>query len=790
MPKNYHHALMIGSICLASALTMACGGGSPIELTLVRQQTLYALPEGNFYFEAARLLPAPEKLFAIDQILSEADDTSPRLAHQLPALSAARIALETANYSDAERASWQLARDASDAKTAFELANKLPILHRYYLAGAVAFRQAQYDQALAYFEAIPALVAGGEFKAGAAADDRSLWAYYMIGLTHYAKNGLHPDAIKAFDRLRTLAADGADDPMGLAVTSLGEQARWVLRSDDSADGVEWSAAKRYATAAGLYGQQAAHQLRHQDRFTSAGQDASVSANPGDDAVVSLLFLARRIAQDRENLAPALQDPIVRKLMIAYAFTRAGEIARIDANPERSFAEAEDDYQAYEVARSNAGMDGQFVAENFVNQLAISLEKSGAPASTAFKDTGIDRLAATLYRAGKFDLASRYAAQSEAALAYWVRAKLALRAGDAKAATSAFAKAAEAFPADENWLTDGDWGQYSLACRVRAESATDALTRGDFLQAMDLFRAAGADYWNDYAYVAERVLSVDELKKYVDQYHPSPGDLDVETTDDTASRQNVPDASVRHLLARRLMRVGRYQEALGYFPVDEHAAAAKQYWESLQLADVRIGVQRAEALYAMARIAREDGIHLFAMELSPDNAVYGGSTRNYFPTDSGEYVEALDRPVQSGAQSLVSKQEQQRFLASAVDPVRVYSYRYRAAKLAEQAATAVPARSQAYAALLCEAVSWVNNDDPIEGTRLYKSYLRNGPFVPWGESFGIGCPAPEFDRAQALFELQRKQAIKRQIKRAAPFALGLLTLGFFWFAWRYWLRRRA
>ncbi len=775
-------SLLVGSLWGATELAIACGGGSPIELTLVRRQTLYGLPEGNFYFEAARLAPAPSALFAADPVTATVDDAGEQVANQLPPLSESRVAMETAGYTDDQRNAWQQARDSNNGETAFDLASNLPILHRQYVAGAVAFRNGQYAQALSYFEAIPKLATSETFKASGAEDDRSLWAYYMIGLSQYAIQGLHPDTFAAFDRLRELAAKGVSDPLGLAVSSLGEQARWMLRSVDQND---WPAAKRYAAAAALYSEQAAHQHAHLDRLTD-GSTAS-----GDDAVVSLLFLARRITQDQENFAPALQDPIVRKLMIIYAFTRAGEITRIQNNPERNFVDAEIDYQVYEVARERAGMDQQFVAADFVSQLANALEQAGPISANNANAEGIDRLAAALYRAGKFDLAVRFAALSDAPLAHWVRAKLALRAGDAKGATAAFAKAAAGFPADESWLSDGEWGNYNLACRVQAESATDALSRGDFLQAMDLFRAAGAEYWNDYAYVAERVLSVDELKSYVDQHHPASADAaDAAEVVGQGMRQDVPNASIRHLLARRLMRTGRFQQALSYFPIAEHQAAAKQYWEHAQKVDVRIGVQRAEALFDMARIAREEGIHLFAMELSPDNAIYGGSSRNYFPNDDGgyaDYLEALDRPL---AKTLVSDQERQRFQASAADPVRVYSYRYRAAKLAEQAASNVPARSQAYASLLCHAVSWVNNDDPVQGTRLYKIYLRNGPYVPWGGDFGAYCPDPEFDRAQALFELQRKQTIKRQIKRAAPYALGLLSLGFVWLGWRFWKRRRV
>ena len=142
----------------------------------------------------------------------------------------------------------------------------------------------------------------------------------------------------------------------------------------------------------------------------------------------------------------------------------------------------------------------------------------------------DRVAALAYRIGRYDLAQSLASRLDTALAWWVRAKLALRQGDSVQAAQAYARAAAAFPRADGSL-DAD-----SAGRLRAEQGVLTLSRGQYVEALDqLLRAGGpldatrpaeeegwpmAPYWNDAAYVAERVLTLDELKQYVDAQAPA------------------------------------------------------------------------------------------------------------------------------------------------------------------------------------------------------------------------------------------------------------------------------
>ena len=79
----------------------------------------------------------------------------------------------------------------------------------------------------------------------------------------------------------------------------------------------------------------------------------------------------------------------------------------------------------------------------------------------------------------------------------------------------------------------------------------------------LWPAAQA-YWGDVAYLAERVLTTGELKAFVDANAAKPEPL-------ADPGQVIPVNQLRSLLARRLMRDGRYDEAPTYFDrLDDNA----------------------------------------------------------------------------------------------------------------------------------------------------------------------------------------------------------------------------
>jgi hypothetical protein len=129
-------------------------------------------------------------------------------------------------------------------------------------------------------------------------------------------------------------------------------------------------------------------------------------------------------------------------------------------------------------------------------------------------------------------------------------------------------------------------------------------------------------------------------------------------------------------------------------------------------------------------------------------------------------------------------ERARVEASSPVPAHRFHYRGLAANLAEAAADQLPPRSQAYAAVMCQATRYVLNTEYARGQQLYRRYLREGPYVPWGERFGQACPAPDFDKV----ERELRAARIAQIQRVATWTLPpLLALGL---AALWWRRRRS
>jgi cellulose synthase operon protein C len=732
-------------------LAQACGGGFPIELTQQRDITLYGLYEGNFWFEAARLQGPPSDQFAPSPGLAVFRDSQ----GQLEPLPAERIAIETAGYSDAQKQSFDQARAAKNAAEAFSIAQSLPNAHQLYIAGAVAFRQSEWADALIYFDQVIALT-------DQETNDRLLWAHFMRGQSLYeqaAESETSVDsAIAAFGQLRTLAAKGKPDELGLAMASLGEQARWQLR------------ANQLTQAAHSYAALAAMEKAWLEKEEKTDDNAWRYQNGDSQGAQGLLTVARRLYQDQALLDSALQDPLVRKLMIVYAYARAGEVAARDQDLQANFHQLQTDYEVIEQGRQGGGSNERFLTSN----LSRALEKALA-GKTLTKEPLLDRLSAVMYRAGEFETAQRFAQASDAPLAAWVQAKLALRSGKLDQAAAFYAKAARDFPANDAWLQDYDNMQYNVACRVEAESATMHLMRGDFNQAAELFWQA-KEYERDLAYVAERVLSIDELRNFVRRHAAEPKEPD--PTEPGSSQV----AMIRSLFARRLMRQEHYREAIAYFDQEPNKANALAFSQHMENAARSRDEIRAEHLYEAALLARHEGIRLFAYELAPDQAAWGGSMAGAYDTpDDGDWNPQAQHPF---VEKLATAQERGRFLQTDASPMMFFHYRGRAALLAERASESVPARSQAFASLMCKATLWTNDINVDLGQKFYLNYIRKGPYVPWAEDFGNNCEEPDFASAAELRAVQNRVWLKRTIKRwAIPIATAGVLLMFAIWRWR-------
>jgi hypothetical protein len=693
-------AFVLIALCTALPIgaAFACGPDFPQNLLDDRKASLLDLPEGTFDFEAAHLLPKPDDHLHTVEGSPWEDFAEARAKAEAPGLSADELTkvavMRAAPNMDAAA--------AAGAGLAPELLD--------YTLGAIAFKHAEMTKASAHFERVLALPTMQRTR-------RGLWAQYMLGRALLA-SGDTDGAIASFEVVREHALIGAADPLGLAVASFGEQARIQWHHGNVA-----AAVKTYAT-------QAAHGSR-------SGR-------------ASLLFVTRSILAHPELLDRALDDPLTQRLLAAYFYTRSDEFAmgwplagtRTEANDEAG------DAAAGSVERKPSG--GVDIA-GFI----AAVQRHGLD-----HFDGADRLAAGAYRTGRYPLAAQLAAKSMTPLAAWVRAKLALRAGDQATALREYADAARGFPVDESWSNDDSYSDAvdSPRCRVETERGVLALGRGEYVDAMARLFAGAKEHWPDAAYVAERVLTVDELKGFVEKNVPAMPKR--ATTVQGDSLPSTPSEQLRALLARRLLRVGRDEEALAYFDDPALRKKAMTLIAARRNTNAWTRIGQAEAIYKQAQLTRSNGMELLGTELAPDYAMWDGDyTYDEFKLQPADFV---------------GKAEPKRVQASVAMPNERYHYRYVAAGLAEQAAGLVPPRSQAYAALMCEATAWVIDTDSKRAAALYGQYLHVGAHVAWGRNFGRVCPQPDFHSAPWLPWKQRYWQARHWAKHGWP--LGLAALG--------------
>ena len=574
-------------------------------------------------------------------------------------------------------------RSLTDAHQVDVQGASLPAELRLYVAGAVAFGAGDHQLAVEYFRQLLALPADQRAL-------RSTWAAYSLGRAYFAMSSEAGDALEAwenaidaFRQARQLSIDGFSDPLELGVASLGEEARALRMAGD------WNNAIKLYAAQNLHG-----------------------SNVG---YTSLKQLMNELAEEPEDrLAKLLRREAVQQLVTASLISRIGWSFGDEPPNEKKLVKA-------------------------------------LQASTRGSLDNADRLAAMNYQQGDYASAKAFLEHAgDSGLAWWLRAKLAVRDGDRNAAAAAYAKAAQAFPQGESWgeRRTADWNLETVQpkCRVEGESAILALQRGEYLQAFDQLYRSQHIYWFDAATVAERVLTVDELKNYVDTNVPAPPALSQQDRDNYVPLPVA--ASLRNLLGRRLLREGHYEEAVGYFDNADLQNKARLYGQQRLKADSAWWpTKRASALFNAAWTAREWGMDILGYEMAPDYATFGG---NY----SLEKTELKVGP-------LVSEAEVQRQKTSEAQPDERYHYRFVATALASRAADNLPHTSQAFAAVLCSAAGW--NSSLEEQSALYKRYVDEGPYVPWAVDFGHQCPYPDFESADKRYVTQVTDSVRSTLR---------------------------
>ena len=523
---------------------------------------------------------------------------------------------------------------------------------------------------------------------------RSTWAAFMIGKALRivpAQQGL---AIDWFRYVRELAEEGFADSLGLASSSLGWEANAALQL------------QRFDEAIELY---VAHMVT------------------GDPTAITSLQLTACGVLERENpdiLAQVAGSPTARRVITAYVVSHGGPFhGRTDVEAVRKWL------AAVEAA------DVDVVEE-------------------------ADRLAWAAYQSGEMELVERWVAlaPSDAIIARWIRAKLLLRAGKVPEAAEQLRYVARRFPEAKERGSRGKFydrvGMHlsvePIAKTVRGELGLIYLGLSHYVEALNVLLSGG--YWGDAAYVAERVLTPDELKEYVDRVWPpmeSTGDGgDSESASDVGRRSFWIGTRLRYLLARRLARIGRLSEARPYYPASLHLLF-DTYVRAVQRGDNTSmpNWERATALWEAACIARYEGMELFGTEVEPDWFVYKGN----FVRKSASDVRGL-----SSSDELVpvTLDEQYR-LKHNLTPERRFHYRYIAVEFAWQAADLLPDEWDETARVLCIGGSWLAAKEPQAADRFYKALVRRCGTTQLGKEADKlrWFPKVEVDEKKLLQELK-------------------------------------
>ena len=695
LPENLLRlaALGLALLCLAAGKLHACGLSFPNNLLGQGDNAVLLAPVAHFRAELERLHLVSSRFEHVEATNSYEQQTiDAELADLTVALKKAKVSpTEASRIVEAHRVNRQRLSEYLDAYAAWDSGSwrdtdeaavrkhgaapafpsfaevpGLPGDFADYFAGAVALRKPGIGNV--FREAWERLLA----RPAAERKYKSTWAAFMLGKT--LEQSDDDKAVEYFRMTRDLARHGFADSIGLAVAAIGLEARVELRRSHFKQAIE------------LYLEQFA-----------AGDDS---------AVASLRTVATTALGDPEALSVLASDSHAQKVITAYILS------------------------VHAMSRSN--QDNPTAQGNeIITDWLSAVEKAGI--------TDLDSaemLALAAYQAGAFATAQRWINRAKnSAVAQWLQAKLWLRAGKIQQAATLYAKVAARLPvissgddshpgqfADSLFMRDDEYALGGVAARnqVLGELGVLQLSRREFTQALDALLNAGS--WIDAAYVAERVLTTDELKDYVDRFwpltHEAPKSLSTDETHPVPTSVAEIRESIRYLLARRLTRELRGDVARMYYPAewqprfDELATTLQAGWNENLPPD-----QRAKSLFSAAFIARTNGMELLGTELQPDWHFCGGNSEGGL-TWERRATNALAAKI-----NLASTNEIQRALKHSTDPERRFHYRYQAALLAWEAAKLMPNHSGDTAFVLWTAGSWLKGRDPLTADIFYKALVR-------------------------------------------------------------------
>jgi hypothetical protein len=301
------------------------------------------------------------------------------------------------------------------------------------------------------------------------------------------------------------------------------------------------------------------------------------------------------------------------------------------------------------------------------RLTTDIEKNGLKISS----DNADRVAWMFYNLGKFDKADSWLkiSKERSALAQWIRAKLLIREGKVDKAIEKMRSLKHAFAQDKEFNRFYGKINADVERKIDTEHSILLMSRKEYMMAFGIL-LQGA-YWEDIAYIAEKVLTKEELENYLNTAsNANFGKIQTlegmeSRYDDSKPKDENPGiwiyysanlekptlkSALYYLLARRYARDGQWDKAFKYMPAafitrwqegKPNAQGYMDYVEKSKTINLKYMLfklksslakaedaslparQRADDYYKAALITRQYGMELIGTELDPDGFVFGG-----------------------------------------------------------------------------------------------------------------------------------------------------------------------
>jgi hypothetical protein len=320
-----------------------------------------------------------------------------------------------------------------------------------YLQGSMAWFNDDTNQARAGWESLLRRPAGERHY-------RSTWAAYMLGKSWASED---PEkAAEYFQQVRALRLAGFADRIGLAASSLGEEAQILLGQ------------KKFEAALNLYVAQLA---------------------TGDStAPYSLGEVCREIIKTNESvdLSALAANPTTRRIMIAFIIQGWNDDFCNRWLTVMESADVQDVESAEQFALAAYQAGKWSLAQRWIQRAPRTPTAQWLQAKLLLRDGKTSQAALILQRIARDFPAQAFGTNKPGGLedALYMPGKTYTAAA------------------------------VSIRDQIQAETGVLHLARRDYAESLDALLRAG--FWIDAAYVAERVLTAAELKGYVDQNWPA------------------------------------------------------------------------------------------------------------------------------------------------------------------------------------------------------------------------------------------------------------------------------